>query len=44
MLKKLGYSFDIEELKDSEVLVFNVIEDELAKIRNDDLKKSRMKR
>lgn len=43
MLNKLGYSFPISDLSDEEVNVYNVIEDEIAKIKNDDIKKMRKK-
>ena len=39
MLNKLGYTFPISDLSDNDVNVYNVIEDEIAKIKKEDLKK-----
>ncbi len=43
MLNKLGYTFPISDLSDNDVNVYNVIEDEIAKIKKEDLKKMRRK-
>ena len=42
-LKKLGFSFDEKKLTDIDVSIFNVIDDELAKIEREEMKKPRKK-
>jgi len=43
-LRKLGFSEDISKLSDMEVEFFCIIDDEIARINREELKKSRNKR
>ena len=42
-LKKLGFNFDPSKLSDTDMMFYSIIDDELAKVEKDEMKKARKK-